>query len=491
MLAPLLAGLIPSAGCQQTQTKLDAVEISVGTNPATLDPRFATRGLDIRLTRLLHAGLMELDPNTLEPIPALATSVVRRDEFGLDVTLDPTAKFHSGKSLEPSDVCATLRAIRDPALESPHRSIVEAFSECVPKGPHALHLTLSGPRASFLSDLEIPILRADEAYSAPRRDGTLDGLGPFRIESNTKGAIRFAPTANGVRKPARFPIVVRTVHDENARAMRLLAGRTELAPNAFSPSLLRGFAHRTPGVVVTSRPGANITYLLIRCDRPPFDRPEIRRALSQAIDRQAIVTHLLAGKARAAKWLIPDGHWAAPEGLPNLDFDASAARRELAQLRPVTLLTSTDRTRVLVARAVAQMLTDSGLATQVIPLELGMLLSRLDAGQFALAILQIPELTEPNILSWFFHPRAIGESQKLGKNRGHYQSEMAGELLDKASATFDQAERRRLYVELAKVMLTDMPVVPLWHEDQVVVARGRGRSFVPSAEGRWSSLAEL
>lgn len=434
---------------------------------------------------------MALDPNTLAPMPGLAVSVVKRDAGVIDIELDKNARFHGGKALDATDVCATLKAIAEPGLMSPHRSIVETFTQCTPEGPHHLQLTLSGPRASYLSDLEIPILRADQARLPQRADGTLDGLGPFRVESNVPGAIRFAPIGNGTRPPPRFPLVVRTVHDENARAMRLVARRTEVAPNAFSPSLLRGLDRRDPDIVVTTRPGANVTYLLTRCDRPPLDHAEVRRALSLAIDREAIVMHLLAGMAQAAKWLIPDGHWAAPTDLPKLGYDPAEARRLLSALPQVTLLTSTDRTRVLLARAVGQMLSDAGLATQVVPLELGLLLSRLDAGQFTMAILQIPELTEPNLLNWFFHPLDANGLQTYGKNRSRYQSAVAAKILDQASSTFDVDERHRLYVELAHVMLSDMPVIPLWHEDQIVVARGRGKRFMPSAEGRWSSLADL
>jgi hypothetical protein len=40
-------------------------------------------------------------------------------------------------------------------------------------------------------------------------------------------------------------------------------------------------------------------------------------------------------------------------------------------------------------------------------------------------------------------------------------------------------------------MAVDLPVVPLWHEDQIAVVSGRARTFLPSAEGRWLSLAGL
>jgi ABC-type transport system substrate-binding protein len=270
--------------------------------------------------------------------------------------------------------------------------------------------------------------------------------------------------------------------------MRILSGKAEVAPNAFSPTLLAGF--RKEQVTVSARPGANVTYLLANGERAPFDRAEVRRALSKAIDRNLITKQLLSSYAYPAKWLLPEGHWAAPKDLPELAYEPRLASARLSGLPRVTLLTSTDRSRLLQARAIAQMLTDAGLQTDVIPLELGLLIARLDGGQFSLAILQIPELTEPNILRWFFHPRGIDDPNE-GRNRARYRSDVAAALLDRGSRALEREARRQIYFDLARVMLKDMPVVPLWHEAQVVVVRDRAKRFLPSAEGRWAQLAEL
>jgi peptide/nickel transport system substrate-binding protein len=480
------------SACSSPTPKREAaarpVELLAPTEPFTLDPRFATRALDVRLTRLVHAGLVTLDPDTLEPKPYLASHLERDSETTLVIHLRANLRFHSGAPLRPEDVCATLSALSEPALMSPHRTIVDSFVNCRVRGPLTLSLDLKRPRATWMTDLEIPILRADEARAPQRPSGNLDGLGPFRISSHGNNAIALTPVVGPNHRTPRYPIVVRTVEDENVRAMRLLSDKAELAPNAFSPSLLSGF--RGENAQVRSRPGANITYLLINNARPPFEQGRVRRALSAAIDRDAVTVHLLSGYARPAKWLIPDGHWAAPRNAPRLRFDRAEAARVLSGLEATTLLTSTDRNRVLQARAVGQMLSDAGLPTQIVPLELGILLSRLDKGQFTLAILQIPELTEPNILRWFFHPRAIDNAAE-GRNRARYRNAAVGDLLDRASMEFRIEQRRELYVELARIMLEDMPVVPLWHEDHVVVSRQRGDRFLPSAEGRWAALAEL
>ncbi len=465
------------------------LEISVVSESTTLDPRYATRALDVKLSRLVHGSLVRLDPNTLEPLPYFAESLRYRPCRCIDVTLRAQARFHSGAALTAHDVCATLEALIDPELASPHQSVVSTFTSCTEHSPLELELCLSEPRATWMTDLEVPILRADQAR-APRNLGLeLDGLGRFRVDALEPGRVRLLPATNGVDKTPNTPIVVRTYRDETARTMSLLSGQSTILELPQSLAQLAGRSFN--GVFEVTRPGANVTYLLVHNQRPGLDRAEVRRALSLGIDRKLIVEHLYGGHAVVARSLFPPSHWAAPKGLPSLPYAPEAAASVLSQLRPVTLLSSTDRSRVLVARAVAQMLTELGLNTRVIPLDLGVLLARLDQGHFDLAILQIPEFTEPNVLTWFFHHRNIPDAEKRGGNRARYLSATAGRLLDLASEELNREQRALHYRELARLLLADMPVVPLWHEDQVALVRSRARNFRSSAEGRWSSLGDL
>jgi peptide/nickel transport system substrate-binding protein len=341
-----------------------------------------------------------------------------------------------------------------------------------------------------LSDLEVPILRADQARSRPQPNGELDGLGPYRASSARPGEVVLEPADTGVFARPAHAVVVRTVRDENARALRLLAGESDIAPNAISPGLLPAL-ERESELFVVARAGANVTYLLMQNDRPPFDRLEVRRAVAHAIDRELIVRTLLAGRARVAKSLLPPDHWAAAPELTAEPFAPAAARAVLTDLPPVTLLTSTDRARVTLARVLAQMLRDAGLTVEVVALDLGVLLERLDAGDYLMATLQLPELTEPNVLSWFFHPDKIPGEGSEGKNRARYRSPEARAELDRASRVRDPAQRRESYQRFARLLQRDVPVIPLWHEDQIAVVSRRARDFELSAEGRWLAVARL
>ncbi len=443
----------------------------VPTDADTLDPRHASDAVALRVTRLLHAGLVRLDPDTLEPRPYLAKGWTWIDPLTLRVELRDDVRFHSGAAFGAKDVAATLRGF---ATASRHARIVEAIGDVDVVSEHVAVFHLKHEHATLLTDLELPILRADEALSPPRPDGTLDGLGPFTLAGRAPGEIDLVGQGK--------KLVIRTVHDENARALRMHAGRADLVVNGFSPTLMPAL-ESAPGLHVGSRPGANVTYLVPRTDRGVLADARVRRAIADAVDRERIAKTLFAGHAVAASTLLPPAHWAHSR----LAAEHRPPRVDLHGVR-LTLLTTTDRLRGTIARTIAQELGDAGAEIEVVPLELGTLLGRLAAGDFELAMLTMPELTEPNVLRIFLHSASIPPA---GANRGRVQDAELDRLLDAGDTTLDPAARKDIYRDVEYRVRREALFIPLWHEDQVWVASDRAKAFVPSAEGRWLSLADL
>jgi peptide/nickel transport system substrate-binding protein len=475
----------------------------IPTDAETLDPRHATDAVALRATRLVHVGLFRLDPETLAPEPTgLVKDFTWTSPLDLTITLRDGVRFHSGAPFGAEDVVATLRAFASPEVGSRHARIIEPIASAVATGPLSLAIHLKRAHATLVTDLELPILRAAEAASPPRPDGSLDGLGPYVVARRAPGEIALepAPAGTGVPPFATRAVVLRTVHDENARALRMHAGRADLVVNGFSPTLLPALAS-APGLHVGGRPGANLTYLLVRTDRGPLADARVRRAIASAVelDEERIAKTLFAGRASAASTLLPPSHWAytpapAPSpGAPSSPALVRAAVRErLAEAGALplrtTLLVSTDRLRGTIARTLAQDLEDAGVSVDVVPLELGTLIARLSAGDFELATLTMPELTEPNVLRVFLHSSSIPPA---GANRGRVRDAEVDRLLDLGDETLAPDARRRIYAELEARVRDQALFIPLWHEDQVWVASERARGFRASAEGRWLGLASL
>jgi peptide/nickel transport system substrate-binding protein len=494
--AALLVGLVGLAclSCQASAARAreDAarpIEVIVASDPETLDPRYTTDAVGLRATRLVHAGLTRMDPDTLEPIPYAARGWRWLDAQTLRVELRDDVFFHSGARLAPRDVVETLRAMASPEVGSRHAGIVEAIGGAEADGPLAVVIRLARPHATLLADLELPILRADQAASRPAPDGSLDGLGPYVVAGTARGEVRLEPAERSALPRPLHAITLRTVHDENARALRLEAGRSDVALNVISPTLVPALATQA-GLHVVARPGANLTYVVVQEERPPLDDARVRRAISLAIDRAMLCRSLLDGRAEPARGLIAPANWAHTPS-PPFAFDAVASRALLdarGDRRRLTLLSSTERLRVDVARTVAQELGDVGVDVVVVPLELGTMLTRLGAGDFDLAILQLPEMTEPNVLRHFLRGSLAPPN---GANRGRVRDSVLDQWLDAGDSEADPTLRRAIYAQVEARVREEMHLIPLWHEDQVAVTSDRAQSFVPSAEGRWFGLASL
>lgn len=466
--------ILAVTACARPRRPSDALEVVIPNDPGTLDPRFVTDVYGLRISRLVHVALIAPDPNTAAPIPWAAQSI-DDDGDGLLLSLREDARFHDGSPITANDVIATLRALVDEKLASPFRRVLGGVRATAIDAKR-LRLVPSTPRATLRGDLDFPILKADEAGRP--RGAPLTGSGPFRLAS-AEGAV----TLTGRRS-----IVVRTVRDEAARALRIVAGSVDVASNVLAPPLALSLPNRSDArdLVATRRASAATTFLALQCERPPLDRPEVRRAIGMAIDRAAIVEAKLGGAATLAGSLLPPTIALAPRTTSKLPHDPALARSVLAPLGArFTLATTTDRTRVGIARAIAQAISDAGAPTEVRTYEFGTFYARLAAGEFDLAPMIAPEITDPDVLRWYVHSQSI---PPRAANRARFRDGHVDALLDRGLAGGD---RRAIYEELEARLFEAMPYVPLWHEDHVAVLSRRAASFRPSVDGRWGALADL
>ena len=412
------------------------IELSAPNDVDTFDPRFAADAYSLRASRLIHAGLVRLDPDTLEPKPYMAKSWTWIDPLTLRVELRD-ARFHSGAPLTPRDVAASIAAYQSPEVGSRHLRVVEAIARVDEDGPRAVVVHLARPHATLLTDLEVPILRADQATAPPDSVGALDGLGPFEVKRATRGDVLLERADDGVVPRPKHDVVIRTVHDDNARALRLLAGKSDVALNVLPlASTLEGEERASRRVA--PRRAAHVH------GRARRSRPARRRARApRASPSRSIAT---ASRRRSTKGARspPTRSSRARTGRMRIPRPSPSTRAKRARSSArllgdgarmhVTLLTSTDCFRVTVARALAQELADAGVDVDVTPLELGTMLARLNAGDFELAVLSFPEFTEPNVLRNLLHSSFV---PPVGYNRAHIKDDALDALLDEGDRVQD------------------------------------------------------
>jgi len=468
-----------------------------------LDPRFVGDPYGLKVTRLLFASLVTIDPRTLEVIPDLAEVIDIESPTRYRARLRAGLRFSDGSALDSEDVIATFRSVTDPALGSRYARTYERIVHMSAPDSRTVVFELSAAHATFLTDLELPVMRAEDAE---RQVGGPDGpppigAGPYRLAERQPGVMALEPNPFWYRGRPRFERVrFIVVRDDNTRALRLLAGSADLAVDAVPPLLIPMF-ESDPRFEVESAPGVGTTYIGFNLQVPALSDLRVRRAIAHAINRQLLVDAKLGGRASLARGWVPPGHWAYEADVPTYDYDPERARRLLDEAGladppgpdprlVLTLRTSTDRFRLSVARAMAAMLARVGVEVDVRPSEAATLIADLNKGRFEMTLLQVPEVFEPHVLSWFFASDRIPEQGVTeGANRWRFRHARFDAALERGRASHVRQERRAAYSEVQRILATQLPVVPLWHEDVVAVLGARAAGYDVPRDGRLGTLA--
>src|SRR5438093_30500 len=183
-----------------------------------------------------------------------------------------------------------------------------------------------------------------------------------------------------------------------------------------------------------------------------------------------------------------------PDGAPRLravvvrivpDELVRALRPDTPRFRLV-YKTSAQPVRRRLAEAVQAELGAVGIAVDVRVYEWGTLYADVRSGNFELASLAWVGVTDPDLYYLAFHSTMVPPA---GYNRGAYVSRVTDRLTRAGRQTFEPARRRAIYARVQRRLAHDLPVVPLWWEDRVVVQPRRLHGFEPSPSGDLRGLA--
>lgn len=499
MLALLL---VIGVGCaRKAEQDPDVLVVLLPRDAEQLDPRFVADPYGLRVSRLLFASLVTIDPRTLEVVPDLAESVVAMSPTRYEVKLRKGLRFNDGSPLDAVDVAETFRGIVDPELKSRYAHTYRRIQDIEVLDPHTLRFVLREPHATFLTDLELPIVRRQDARRriATEEDPFPVGAGPYRLVKRAPGVLELRANPHWYRGTPKVPSLrLVVIRDDNTRALRMLAGQGDLAIGSIPPLLLPMFED-DPRFETREAPGISTMYLGFYTPSPKLEDVRVRHAIGAAIDRQLLVDTKYRGLARVTDSWIPLGHWAHLDSLVTQPFDPEKARALLDEVGFVdppggeprmrlVLRTTSDRFRQSVARAIAAMLRDVGIEVDVRPSETATLIADLNKGRFELTLLEVPEVLEPHVLSWFFDSSRIPGPGSEGANRWRYQNEELDGLFELGRTRIDREERRAAYERAQQILARDIPVLPLWQPHTVAVVR-RGTDFDVPRDGRFGTLA--
>lgn len=511
VLALLLTTVLLSlSGCRRQRVPTEELVVLIEQPPRNIDPRYATTSYDFKLAYLSYARLVSVDDDSLTPKLELAerievVSVSPDRGMTLEVTLR-RAQFSDGSPVTSDDVRYSIDRLSDEKSGSP--SMRRRFAESGLQrpiqvlSPSRLRITYAKPPASYLTDLDFGIMRqgsAEPGYGIPI------GAGPFVLDGEVGEITRFVRNPHYFAGPAQSArLTVRVVRDANSRLLSLVGGSADLTQNTVSPLLFDSVERWKDRLQLATAPSALLLYLGMNTEDFRLRDPRVRRALALAIDRERIIRTKLRGKATLASSLLPPFHWAFHKPTTTLAYDPEEAKRLLDEAgfpdpdgpggKPRLQLlykTSTDALPVAIARVIAAQLGEIGISVEIRPLEFHLFLSDVKKGNFQLYTLSSAEIAEPSLFRNFFHSSYIPSAKNLdaGLNRMRYRNAQLDELLDLGSREIDREKRREIYAKIQDILAADVPMLPLWHPDNVTVARRCVQGFRMWPTAQLSGLA--
>jgi peptide/nickel transport system substrate-binding protein len=283
------------------------------------------------------------------------------------------------------------------------------------------------------------------------------------------------------------------VRDAAARLLMLVGGSADLVQNSFRVDLVDDVTKR-PRVQVAAGRSVLLTYMLINNTDPVLKDQRVRQAIALALDRKAIVDAKYSGRAVLATGLLPPTHWAYNGDVTHWPHDVARAQKLLdeAGLKPdargvrlrLVYKTSADAFRISIARVIASQLATVGIAVEVRPFEFGTFFADIKKGNYQIATMQSPEITEPDFHHWFFHStRWPTAKDPDGSNRWRYKNPEVDRLAEAGRTELDPERRKAIYGALQRIIADELPIIPLWHEDNVVLTNVdlQGYQIVPNA----------
>lgn len=462
-----------------------------GTRP--LDPPRAAGAGAFTVLAAACDTLTALDPETGEPRPALAAAwEVKEGGKRIELSLRTDAEFHDGAPVDARSIAESLSRVARPETASPWAGLlagVEGYQDVrTGKTARLAGVRIAGPRAIEIAleepAADLPVILAHPALTPVtpvtlERDPEAVGArpvcsGPYRFqeaEGDLDARLVRHPGYPGVNEALLDrgrgllnSITVMGFDDAEDAHEAFLRGEVDaaLVPEGKAPQgdpASPGYAGRTV---------PEVTYLALDLARPPTGDVRLRRALSLAIDRLAIIDAAFGDRRPPATgWLAPEAagtggcaKWARRTADPAAAVSAFVATGDDPAALQVKLVFDGDRIQPLVGEAIGVQVRN------VLRIDLDVephdgqsveasLRDRGDAGA-AWILTAAADLPIPGrLLASLFG--TAGADNRLG-----FSDPAVDALLGKARRAGDPQERARLYGQAEDGVCDQMPAVPLW-----------------------------
>lgn len=538
ILSFIFAFAMAVAGCQKKaepkKKPKKVVKIKTGGNlnymigePVSIDPLNLEDSEGLQVSANLFDSLVRVDPKTLALKPAVAESwKANKDATIWTFKLRKGTKFHHGREVEAADFkYAWERICRPDSLStvSYHLAAVEGYEEMKTgsvteltgvqaKDKYTLEVKLRHPYADFDAVVSHPTLAP-----VPREEVEKDpaafaekpvGNGPFKMSEPWKHNeyIKVERFEDYYGQKAYLDTVTFRVFDSPEAAFpEFEAGNLDFTavPITQVETVRRKYGQAEleakPGQSFLSGSDLSVYYLAFNLDSPLWkDKPELRRAVSLSINREAISQAVYENTRDPATGIIPPAvPGFQPKASKYTKYDPAKAKELLAkagfpdgkgldgQPLKVQISTNAGYGHEVPAQIIEQNLKDVGIDAVINTMEDIDYLDALNKGQ--VDFFRLGYIADYPVMDNFLYPLFSSDNIPTeangwtGDNRSRYANPEFDKLIKKARKETDRDKRIKLYRKAERMVLDEAVIVPIvfyCHSD-VVAKKVKGLIYSP------------
>jgi peptide/nickel transport system substrate-binding protein len=470
-----------------------AADLSIGisSDVTSLDPHYVATQHNVAVGWNIFDALTRVDEHA-RIIPGIATSWRAINPTTWEFKLRKGVKFHDGSELTADDVAYSL--VRPLAIAGSPGGFAVYVRRIISKeivDPYTIRLKTATPYGAMPQDLNaIMIVSKKAALNATPADfdsgKAMIGSGPYKFVRWARGdrveLVRFEGYWD--KKPAWDKVTFRMMSNDPARTAALLSGDVDVIENVPPADIARIRAnanlrmeqtvswrtiffhmdqYRTQPPLVTDLDGKPLA-------KNPFMDVRVRRAISKALNRKALVERAMENVAVPASNSVSPQIFGYQADIKVEAFDPDGAKKLLTEAGypngfAMTVSAPSDRyiNDDQVAQAVAQMLSRIGIKCAVEAMPFNVYLTKARDQQFSFAMLGWGSYAADLAL------RALLMTPNADKgngawNWGRYSNPKVDQLVEQALDTVDDKKREALAREAGATAAADVAIIPLHHQ---------------------------
>ena len=478
------------------------LHLATSTNPSRLNPILATDSSSSEITGFIFNGLLKYDKDSSTIIGDLAEKFYYENNTSVIFELKKNVKWHDGEIFTAQDVLFTYETLISPKISSPYSANFRFVKNVEVLDDYKIRVVYSKPYFKALETwmmgiIPAHILSKEENLMSAAFNTDPIGTGPYRLHQleHSKNIILVANEEYFFGRPKIDRISFHVIADPMTRFLMLKAKSLDLGnidPMQFERQLNDEFfkAFNTYEEITHS-----YTYLGFNLRREKFKNPQVRKALSLAINREELVKILFFKHAKVCTGPFLPATKAFNEDVKAPIQDIQKAKLLLKEAGydennpfEFEIVTSNSNSiRPYAAQILQHQLKKAGVIVNL----------RVMEWQAFLNMVVFPHEFDSVLLGWglsstpdpylFWH---TDSDKKGGFNLIGYANPKMDKMIDKSQSMIDRDELSKLWREMFKVIVDDNPYLFLYIPNSITALDKGIKNIEPSISGIWHNHIE-